>query len=64
MPCAPIWIDLEKIMQSEISQKERQISYDTAYMQKPNKDTNELKHIHKTEQTYLWLPKGKSWEEG
>ena len=45
MPFAATWMDLEIIILSEISQ--RQISYDTAYMQNLKNDTNEL--IYKTE---------------
>ena len=59
------WMDLEIIILSK-SDKERQISYDIAYMwnlKKKKKDTNE--RIYKTEtdsqtsKTNLWLPKQK-----
>ena len=33
MPFAATWMDLEIIMLSEVSQTERQISFDIAYMQ-------------------------------
>ena len=32
MPLAATWIDPEIIIQSEVSQRERQISYDITYM--------------------------------
>ena len=57
-------MDLEIIILSEVSQtRERQISYDIAYMWNLKQDRNEL--IYKTEidsqaqKTNLWLPKGK-----
>ena len=65
MPFAATWMDLEIIILSK-SDKERQISYDIAYMwnlKKKKKDTNE--RIYKTEtdsqtsKTNLWLPKQK-----
>ena len=55
-------MDLEIIIQSQ-SDRERQISYDIAYIWNLKKDTNEL--IYKTEidsqtkKTNVWLPKGK-----
>ena len=42
MPFAVTWMDLEMIIQSEVSQTERQISYDIAYMWNLKNDTNEL----------------------
>ena len=56
-------MNLENIILSEVSQTERQILYDIAYMWNQKNDTSES--IYKTEsesQTYktnLWLPKGK-----
>ena len=48
------------------SDRERQISYDIAYMWNLKKCTNEL--IYKTEtqtsETNVWLPKGKGGGEG
>ena len=50
------------------SDRERQISYDTTFMQNLKYDTNEL--IYKTEtdsqtqKTNLWLPKGKGGGSG
>ena len=70
MSIAVTWMDLELIILSK-SDKERQISYDIAYMwnlKKKKKDTNE--RIYKTEtdsqtsKTNLWLPKGKGVREG
>ena len=46
MPLATTWIDLEIIMLSEVSQKERQIKYIT-YMWNLKYDANEL--FYKTE---------------
>ena len=46
MPLATTWIDLEIIMLSEVSQRERQIQYIT-YMWNLKYDANEL--IYKTE---------------
>ena len=59
MSFAAIWIDIEIIMLSEVSQ--RQILYDIVYMWNLKNDTNEL--TYKTEidlQTLknLWLPEG------
>ena len=48
MSFAATWMDLEIIIQSEVKVKQRQISYDIAYMWNLIKnDTNEL--IYKTE---------------
>ena len=47
MPFAATWMDLEIIILSEVSQKERQIPYDITYMWKWKYDTNEL--IYETE---------------
>ena len=43
------------------SERERQISYDTPYMWNLEYDTNELiyKTDSQTQETNLWLPKGK-----
>ena len=66
MPFAATWMDLEIIMLSEVSQTERQVSYDITYMWNLKYDTNEV--IYKTEtdsqtqKTNLWLPKGKGGE--
>ena len=57
---------------SEVSQRERQISYDIAYMwnlKKKKNDTSELTYKIETasqaQKTNLWLPKGKQeWEAG
>ena len=63
MPFVATWMDLEIIILSEVSQTERQISYDITYMWNLKNDTNEL--IYKietdsqTSKTYSWLPKGK-----
>ena len=63
MPIAATWMGLEIIVLSEVSQTERQMSYDITYMWNLKNDTNEL--IYKTEidsqtlKTHLWLPKGK-----
>ena len=65
MPFAPIWIDLEKIIQSERSEIEKD-----KYHMIPLTCRNQIKIqmnlniFTKQTQTYLWLPKGKSWEEG
>ena len=47
MPFATTWVELEIIILSEVSQKEREMPYDTTYMWNLNYDTNEL--IYKTE---------------
>ena len=46
MPFAATWMDLEMITLSAVSQRQRQISYDVAYIQNLLK-TNEL--IYKTD---------------
>ena len=47
MPFAATWMDLEIIILSEVSQKERQIPYDIAHMWNLKSDTNEL--LYETE---------------
>ena len=46
MPFAATWMDLEIIILSEVSQKQRQIPHDITYMWNLKYDTNE--HIYKT----------------
>ena len=66
MPFAATWMDLEIIILSEESQKEKQIPYDITNMWNLKYDTNEL--IYKTQtdsqtqKTNVWLPKGKVGE--
>ena len=61
MPFAGTWMGVEMITLSEVSERERQISYDITYMRNIKRDTNEL--IHETEtdsetwRTDLWLPR-------
>ena len=51
-PFAATWMDLEIIILSEVSQTERQISYDITYMWNlKQKDINEL--IYKIRSPYL-----------
>ena len=47
MPFATTWMDLEIVIPSEISQIERQISYDITYMWNLKNVTNEF--IYKSE---------------
>ena len=47
MPFAATWMDLEIIILSKVSQRERQIPYDITYMWNLKYDTNEL--IYETE---------------
>ena len=42
MPSAAAWMELEIITLSEVSQTERQISYDISYVWNLKYDTNEL----------------------
>ena len=69
MPFSGTQMDLEIIILSEVkSERERQISYDIAYMQNLKNGTNEP--IYKTEiesqmqKINLWSPKGKGGGEG
>ena len=63
MPFAATWMDLEMIILSEVSQKEKDKYH---MMWNLQLDTNEL--IYKTEtdsqKTNLWLPKGKGGAGG
>ena len=60
MPFAATWMNLEIIILSEVSQRERQVSHDITYMWNLKNNTNEI--IYKTEveswiqKTHLWLP--------
>ena len=47
MPFAATWMDLEIIILSKVSQRERQIPYDITYVWNLKYDTNEL--IYETE---------------
>ena len=62
MPFPATWMDLEIVILSEVSQKERQIPYIT-YMQNLKYDTSELVYEtetdSQTERTDLWLPGGR-----
>ena len=49
MPFAAPWMDLEIIILSEVSQTERQISYDINYIWNLKNDTNELMHNTETD---------------
>ena len=49
MPFAAPWMDLEIIIFSEVSQTERQISYDINYIWNLKNDTNELMHNTETD---------------
>ena len=69
MPFVAIWMDLESIILSKVSQKEiRRITYDITYMWDLQYDTNE--HIYETktssqiQRTDLWLPWGRIVAEG
>ena len=63
MPFAAMWLDLEIIILSEVSQTEKDKYHMISHMWNLIYDTNEL--IYKTEtdsqtqKTNLWLPKGK-----
>ena len=46
MPFATTWMDLETVILSEMSDREKQMSYDIAYIWNLKKGTNEL--IYKT----------------
>ena len=56
MPFAAIWMDLEIITLTKISQ--RQIPYDIIYMWNLKYDTNE--HIYKTKTTHRY--RGQTWD--
>ena len=68
LPFAVMWLDLENIILSEISQTERQLLYDVTSMGNLKINTNEC--ICETEadsqiqKTNLWLPKGRGKGEG
>ena len=61
MPFAATWMDLEIIILRKVSQKEKDIPYDTSYMWNLKYDTDE--HIYETEtdsqteRTDWWLPR-------
>ena len=66
MPFAATWMDLERVILSEVSQRE--ISYDIPCMWSLNRnDTNELtlktETDSRTQRTNLWLPGGNSGRE-
>ena len=67
MPFAATWMQLEILILSQVSQKEkRQIPYDITYIWNLKYGTNET--IYKTEsdsqtqRTDLWLPRGREWD--
>ena len=72
MPFAATWMDLEIIILSEVSQKEKEIPYDITYMWNLKYDTNqyiyETKIDSQSQRTDLWLTRGrgsrggKDWE--
>ena len=63
LPFAAMWMDLENIMLSEMSNIEKQILYDITYVWNLKNKTNEL--ICKTEtDSLLWLPKWKAVWKG
>ena len=69
MPFIAIWMDLEIIILSKVSQKEiRQIPYDITYMWDLQYDTNEYicetKTSSQIQRTDLWLPWGRRVAEG
>ena len=68
MPFAAAWMDLEIVILSEVSQKEKEIPCDTTYIWNLKYDTNELIYERETDsQTYrtdLWLPRGRGVGEG
>ena len=47
LPSAAMWMDLENIMLNEMSDRERQISYDIAYMRNLKNDTGRLSTLKK-----------------
>ena len=60
MPFAAIWMDLEIIILTKISQ--RQIPYDIIYMWNLKYDTNE--HIYKTKTTHRYREQTWDCQEG
>ena len=64
MPFAATWMDLEIISLSEVSQTERQISYDITHMWNLKYDTNEPETDSQTQRSNSWLPKGRRQEGG
>ena len=57
MPFAATWIELEILILSEVSQKERQIPYDITYMWNVKQDTSNFYNREtypKTQRTNLW----------
>ena len=65
---AAIWIILEIIILSEVSQKERQISYNITYMWNLKCGTNEpiskIETDSQIQRKDLWLPRGREKEQG
>ena len=66
LPLAATWMGLENTMLSEISQTEKDILYDTTYVESKKKKTNECICRTETdsqiEKTNLRLPKGRGTE--
>ena len=63
MSFAVTWMDLQIIILSEVSQKEKEIPYDITYMWNPKYGTNELicetEKDSQTQRTDLWLARGR-----
>ena len=49
MPFAATWMNLDIIILSEVSQRERQVSYDITYMWNLKSNTNEMIYKRKTD---------------
>ena len=64
MPFTPIWMELEIIILSEVSQKERDKYHTISLIYDTNEPTYGTETDAQTQKTNLWLPSRREGEEG